>query len=147
MPRPARPVDRRVDAFKLTSLAGAYWRGDENRQMLTRVYGTAFVDKKELKAHLGASSRRRRAITAASARSSTSSGCGRRHPGCRSGSRTGRCCIELVAGEMREQLRKRGYEEIRTPEVLDEELWHRSGHWDNYVENMYFTEADGRRSL
>jgi threonyl-tRNA synthetase len=53
--------------------------------------------------------------------------------------------LDLIQGEVREQLRKRDYVEIRTPQILDEELWHRSGHWENYVENMYFTEADDRR--
>ena len=50
-----------------------------------------------------------------------------------------------MEAEVREQLRKRGYEEIKTPEVLDEELWHRSGHWDNYKENMFFVESEDRR--
>jgi threonyl-tRNA synthetase len=53
--------------------------------------------------------------------------------------------LELIEDEVRKQLRKRGYQEIRTPHILDEQLWHRSGHWDNYVENMYFTEAEERR--
>ena len=58
----------------------------------------------------------------------------------------GTVLLELIEAEVREQLDKRGYEEIKTPQILDEELWHRSGHWDNYVENMYFTEA-GERQL
>jgi threonyl-tRNA synthetase len=57
----------------------------------------------------------------------------------------GTVLLRLIENEVRGQLEKRGYVEIKTPQVLDEELWHRSGHWDNYVENMYFTEADGRK--
>ncbi len=57
----------------------------------------------------------------------------------------GSALLELMEAEVRKQLRKRGYEEIKTPEVLDEELWHRSGHWDNYKENMFFVESEDRR--
>ncbi|MGZ5329903.1 MAG: threonine--tRNA ligase [Solirubrobacterales bacterium] len=142
---PHAPSTGRIGAFKLTSLAGAYWRGDESRQMLTRIYGTAFLDRKELEAHL-------ERVEEAKARDHRRLGpelnvfaLRPEAPGMPFWLPDGSVLLELVAGEVREQLRKRGYEEIRTPEVLDEELWHRSGHWDNYVENMYFTEAEGRR--
>jgi threonyl-tRNA synthetase len=142
---PHGPSTGRIAAFKLTSLAGAYWRGDETRQMLTRVYGTAFLDKKDLEAHL---ERREQAKL-------------RDHrklgpeldlfmlrpeaPGMPFWLPNGSALLELMEGEVREQLRKRGYDEIKTPEVLDEELWHRSGHWDNYKENMFFVESEDRR--
>ncbi len=142
---PHGPSTGRIGAFKLTSLAGAYWRGDESRQMLTRIYGTAFHDSKELDAHL-------ERLEEARARDHRRLGpelnifrLRPEAPGMPFWLPDGSVLLELIAGEVREQLRKRGYEEIRTPEVLDEELWHRSGHWDNYVENMYFTEAEERR--
>jgi threonyl-tRNA synthetase len=142
---PHGPSTGRIGAFKLTSVAGAYWRGDESRQMLTRIYGTAFKDRKELEAHL-------EAIEKAKERDHRRLGpelnvfrLRPEAPGMPFWLPDGTVLLELIAGEVRRQLRKRGYEEIRTPEVLDEELWHRSGHWDNYVENMYFTEADERR--
>ncbi|HEX6585564.1 MAG TPA: threonine--tRNA ligase [Solirubrobacterales bacterium] len=142
---PHGPSTGRIGAFKLTSLAGAYWRGDETRQMLTRIYGTAFHDRKELEAHLDR-------IEEAKARDHRRIGpelnifsLKQEAPGMPFWLPDGTVLLELIAREVREQLRKRGYEEIRTPEVLDEELWHRSGHWDNYVENMYFTQSDERR--
>ncbi|HET8976191.1 MAG TPA: threonine--tRNA ligase [Solirubrobacterales bacterium] len=142
---PHAPSTGRIGAFKLTSLAGAYWRGDENRQMLTRIYGTAFLDQKSLDAHL-------EQIEQAKQRDHRRLGpelnvftLRPEAPGMPFWLPDGSVLLELVGGEVREQLRKRGYEEIRTPEVLDEKLWHQSGHWDNYVENMYFTEAEGRR--
>ena len=96
---PHGPSTGRIGAFKLTSIAGAYWRGDETRQMLTRIYGTAFLDEKDLKRHLERidqakeNDHRRlgRATTAAWAPSSTSSCCARRPPGCPSGSPTEPC--------------------------------------------------------
>ena len=87
-----RPRTGRIGAFKLTSVAGAYWRGDETRQMLTRIYGTAFFDKKDLTSTSSGSSRPRRATTASSAPSSTSSCCAPRRPACPSGCRTAPSC-------------------------------------------------------
>ena len=89
---PHAPSTGRIKAFKLNSIAGAYWRGDENRQMLTRIYGTAFHSQTDLDEHLSGSSSRARTITAGSGPSSTSSACARSRRGCRSGCRTGPCC-------------------------------------------------------
>jgi threonyl-tRNA synthetase len=134
-----------IGAFKLTSLAGAYWRGDETRQMLTRVYGTAFLDKKDLDAHL-------ERIEQAKERDHRKLGpeldlfrFRPESPGMPFWLPNGAVLLELMHAEVRAQLRKRGYEEIKTPEVLDEELWHRSGHWDNYKENMFFVSSEDRR--
>ena len=90
---PHGPSTGRIKAFKLNSVAGAYWRGDETRQMLTRIYGTAFFTKKDLDAHLERLEQARaQRPPPARARSSASSCCAPRRPGCPSGCRTERCC-------------------------------------------------------
>ena len=93
-----------------------------------------------------ASSRRAPATIAAWARSSACSRSCRRRPGCRSGCPRARCSCASIEREVRGQLERRGYVEIKTPQVLDEELWRRSGHWDNYREDMFFTSAEDRAS-
>ena len=142
---PHGPSTGRIGAFKLTSIAGAYWRGDETRQMLTRIYGTAFHDRKQLEAHL-------EQLELARQRDHRRLGpeldlfmLRPEAPGMPFWLPNGSALLELMEAEVREQLRKRGYEEIRTPEVLDEELWHRSGHWEHYKENMFFVESEDRR--
>jgi threonyl-tRNA synthetase len=141
---PHGPSTGRIGAFKLTSLAGAYWRGDETRQMLTRIYGTAFGDRKQLDAHL-------ERIEEAKARDHRRLGpeldlfqIRPEAPGMPFWLPQGTVLLRLIEAEVREQLSARGYVEIKTPHVLDEELWHRSGHWDNYRENMYFVEPSER---
>ncbi len=141
---PHAPSTGRIGAFKLNSLAGAYWRGDENRQMLTRIYGTAFHTQKELDRQLELlelareNDHRRLGPELDLFRFREES------PGMPFWLPNGTVLLRLIEREVREQLAKGGYEEIRTPRVLDEELWHRSGHWDNYRENMYFVEPSQR---
>ena len=142
---PHAPSTGRIGAFKLTSLAGAYWRGDESRQMLTRIYGTAFLDRKELEAHL-------ERVEEAKRRDHRRIGpelglfmLREEAPGMPFWLPQGTVLLGLIQDELRAHLTRGGYDEIRTPQVLDEELWHRSGHWENYVENMYFTQAGERR--
>jgi threonyl-tRNA synthetase len=142
---PHGPSTGRIGAFKLTSLAGAYWRGDETRQMLTRIYGTAFNDQKELDAHLEQLEQARERDHRKLGPELEIFRFQPEAPGMPFWLPNGSVLLELMQEEVREQLRKRGYKEIRTPEVLDEELWHRSGHWDNYKENMFFVESEGRR--
>jgi threonyl-tRNA synthetase len=141
---PHGPSTGRIGAFKLTSLAGAYWRGDENRQMLTRIYGTAFPDSKQLSEHI-------QRIEEAKARDHRRLGpelglfiLREEAPGMPLWLPNGAVLLRLIEAEVRKQLRRRGYEEIKTPQILDEELWHRSGHWDNYRENMFFAEPSER---
>jgi len=146
---PHGPSTGRIGAFKLTSLAGAYWRGDENRQMLTRIYGTAFHSRKELEQHL-------ERLEQARARDHRRLGpqldlfmLRPEAPGMPFWLPDGTVLLGLIEAEVRGQLARRGYVEIKTPQVLDEELWHRSGHWENYRENMFFVEAaqrEGSRS-
>ena len=142
---PHGPSTGRIKAVKLNSVAGAYWRGDEKRQMLTRIYGTAFFSKKDLDAHL-------ERIEQAKARDHRRLGpqlglfmLREEAPGMPFWLPNGTTLLRLIEDEVQAQLRKRGYQEIATPEVLDEELWHRSGHWDNYRDDMYFMEVDERR--
>jgi threonyl-tRNA synthetase len=142
---PHGPSTGRIKALKLSSLAGAYWRGDESREMLTRIYGTAFFRKSDLEAHL-------ERIEQAKARDHRRLGpelgifmLREEAPGMPFWLPNGTVLLGLIEAEVREQLRRRGYQEIATPQVLDEELWHRSGHWENYRDDMYFMESDERR--
>src|SRR5215211_498840 len=141
---PHGPSTARIKAFKLNSLAGAYWRGDETRQMLTRIYGTAFFSQKDLDEHL---ERLEQARANDHRRLGPQLGLfllRDEAPGMPFWLPKGTVLLDLITAEVRKQLRKRGYEEIKTPRVLDEELWHRSGHWDNYRENMFFAEPSAR---
>jgi threonyl-tRNA synthetase len=142
---PHGPDTGRIKAVKLNSVAGAYWRGDESRQMLTRIYGTAFFSNKDLAAHL-------ERLEQAKARDHRRLGpqlgifmLREEAPGMPFWLPNGTTLLHLIEAEVQDQLRKRGYQEIATPQVLDEELWHRSGHWDNYRDDMYFMEVDERR--
>jgi threonyl-tRNA synthetase len=142
---PHGPSTGRIEAFKLSSVAGAYWRGDERRQMLTRIYGTAFFNKQELDEHL-------ERLEQARARDHRRLGPGLglftlrpEAPGMPFWLPQGTVLLRLIEREVRVQLERRGYVEIKTPQVLDEDLWHRSGHWDNYRENMFFTSVEDRR--
>jgi threonyl-tRNA synthetase len=142
---PHGPSTGRIKAIKLESLAGAYWRGDESRPMLTRIYGTAFFSKKDLAAHL-------ERIEEAKKRDHRRLGpqlgifmLREESPGMPFWLPNGTTLLHLIEAEVQAQLRKRGYKEIATPQVLDEELWHRSGHWDNYRDDMYFMQSDEKR--
>lgn len=125
---------------KLTKVAGAYWRADAGRDQLVRVYGTAFFDKKELKQYLHfleeAKKRDHRVLgnqLDLFSFSEEAPGFPFFHP-------KGALIWNLLADYMRSLLRQRGYAEVKTPLVLSEELWHTSGHYDNYLENMFFTK-------
>src|SRR4051795_12732575 len=141
---PHGPTTKRIKAVKLMSVAGAYWRGDETRQMLTRIYGTAFFSKADLEQHL---ERIEQARASDHRRLGPQLGIfmfREEAPGMPFWLPNGTVLLELIEAEVRKQLRRRGYKEIKTPRVLDEELWHRSGHWDNYRENMFFAEPSER---
>ena len=142
---PHGPSTGRIKAIKLNSVAGAYWRGDENRESLTRIYGTAFFSKQDLEEHL-------ERIEEAKARDHRRLGpqlgifmLRDEAPGMPFWLPNGTTLLRLIETEVRDQLRKREYKEIATPQVLDEELWHRSGHWDNYKDDMYFMDDGDRR--
>ncbi|MFZ5649016.1 MAG: threonine--tRNA ligase [Bacillota bacterium] len=139
---PHVPSTGRLKAVKLTNLAGAYWRGSEKNKMLQRVYGTSFPKKSMLDEHLfrieEAKKRdHRRLGTELDLFSIHDEGPGFPffHP-------KGMVLRNELEKFWREEHRKRGYQEIRTPVILNRALWERSGHWDNYRENMYFTRID-----
>ena len=141
---PHGPSTGRIKAVKLDSLAGAYWRGDENRERLTRIYGTAFFSKQDLERHL---ERLEQARERDHRRLGPQLGLfmlRKEAPGMPFWLPNGTTLLRLIENEVQAQLRKRGYQEIATPQVLDEGLWHRSGHWDNYKDDMYFM-GDGER--
>ena len=142
---PHLPSTSFCKAFKLTSIAGAYWRGDENRKMLQRIYGTAFTDKKELEEYLARleEAKRRdhrrigRELDLYSFSDEVGAGLVIWHP------KGAMLRTVLEDFERREHL-KRGYDIVLGPQILKKELWQRSGHYENYRENMYFTEVDGQ---
>jgi threonyl-tRNA synthetase len=141
---PHGPSTGRIKAIKLSSTAGAYWRGDENREQLTRIYGTAFFSKKDLEEHL---ERLEQAKERDHRRLGPQLGLfmlRKEAPGMPFWLPNGTTLLRTIEAEVRDQLRKRGYQEIATPQVMDVELWHRSGHWDNYKDDMYFMEDDDR---
>jgi threonyl-tRNA synthetase len=134
-----------VKAFKLTSVAGAYWRGDEKRPMLQRIYGTAFASEKDLQKHLRqleeAKKRDHRKLGPQLDLFSFSDDAGPGMPLFHPKGAMLRFLLENF--ERREHLR-RGYQLVQGPQMLRRELWERSGHYDNYRENMYFAEIDGQ---
>jgi threonyl-tRNA synthetase len=141
---PHGPSTGRIKAVKLDSVAGAYWRGDENRERLTRIYGTAFFSQKDLDEH---EERLEQARERDHRRLGPQLGLfmlRKEAPGMPFWLPNGTTLLHLIEAEVQQQLRKRGYQEIKTPHVMDVELWHRSGHWDNYRENMYFSEWGDR---
>ncbi len=142
---PHSPSTKKVKAFKLLSVAGAYWRGDESNKMLTRLYGTAFFSKKDLDAYLErvelARTRDHRKLGRELGLFTTM----QEAPGMPFFLPNGMKVLREIEGQIEMQLKKRGYEQIRTPHLLDEELWHRSGHYENYRENMFFTSSEDRK--
>lgn len=140
---PHAPSTGRIGAFKLTSLAGAYWRGDETRQMLTRIYGTAFHKKADLERHLELLEQARERDHRRLGPELDLFMMRPEAPGIPFWLPEGTVLLGLVEEQVRRELSSRGYREIKTPQILDEELWHRSGHFENYRENMFFTSSEG----
>ena len=139
---PHVPNTGKLRAFKLMKVAGAYWRGDSNNAMLSRIYGTAWLNDKDLKAYLHqleeAEKRDHRKIGKQLDlfhQQEEGPGMVFWHP-------KGWAIWQQVEQYMRNVYRKSGYQEVRCPQVLDVSLWKKSGHWDNYAENMFFTESE-----
>ncbi|HET6494581.1 MAG TPA: threonine--tRNA ligase [Thermoleophilia bacterium] len=130
--------------FKLTSLAGAYWRGDEKNQMLTRVYGTAFASKEALATHLAALELARQRDHRRIGRDLDLFSFHEEGPGFPFFHPRGMRIWNAIIDYWRGEHVKAGYEEVRTPQILRRELWERSGHWENYKDNMYCTQIDGQ---
>lgn len=140
---PHVPSTRFLGAFKLLSVAGAYWRGDEKNKMLQRIYGTAFGTDKELKKHLmqleEAKKRDHRKLGPQldlfSFHEEGGAGMAYWHP-------KGALLRTILEDFVTREMVRRGYGIVRTPQILKRDLWETSGHYDNYRENMYFTEID-----
>ncbi len=139
---PHVPNTGKLHSFKLMKVAGAYWRGDSSNAMLSRIYGTAWLNDKDLKAYLfqleEAEKRDHRKIGKQLDlfhQQEESPGMVFWHP-------NGWAIWQQVEQYMRGVYRSSGYQEVRCPMVLDVSLWKKSGHWDNYKENMFFTESE-----
>lgn len=130
------------NAIKLTSCTGAYWRGDSNRKMLQRIYGTCFQKKEELDAYLARIEEAKKRDHRKLGRELDLFMITEEGPGFPFFLPKGMTLRNELENFWRELHRKCGYQEIKTPIILNEELWHRSGHWDHYKENMYFTKID-----
>ncbi|MGE4428236.1 MAG: threonine--tRNA ligase [Solirubrobacteraceae bacterium] len=138
---PHGPGTKRIGAFKLQSLAGAYWRGDSNRQQLVRIYGTAFFKKKDLTAHL-------ERLELARQRDHRKLGkeLGLYHfseaaPGSAFWTPSGTRIFNELVALSREMGDDRGYTEVKTPQLFDASLWKTSGHWDKYRDDMFLTST------
>ncbi len=139
---PHLPSTGRLKAFKLLTVAGAYWRGDENNKMLQRIYGTAFPEKEQLKEYLHKQEEAKKRDHRKLGREldlfslhDEAKGFPFFHP-------RGMVLRNQLTDFWREEHRKAGYQEIKTPVILNQSLWKRSGHWDHYKEDMYFTNID-----
>ncbi len=141
---PHAPSTKTVAAFKLSSVAGAYWRGDSTRTMLTRIYGTAFFSKSELEQHL-------ERIEQAKARDHRKLGrelglfaFSEVSPGAAFWTGAGTSVFNALLGLSRRMGAERGYSEVKTPQIFDSELWKTSGHWGKYRESMFTLQVEER---
>ena len=132
----------KVKAFKLMSLAGAYWRGDEHNKMLQRIYGTAFETKDELKDYLHMLEEAARRDHRKLGKELDLFSLHDEGPGFPFFHPNGMIIRNELIDYWREVHRRYGYQEIKTPIILNRKLWETSGHWDHYKENMYFTKID-----
>ncbi|MFL5822465.1 MAG: threonine--tRNA ligase [Solirubrobacteraceae bacterium] len=142
---PHAPSTKRIKAFKLQSVAGAYWRGDSSQPMLTRVYGTAFLNQKDLDEHL---ERLERARANDHRRLGPQLGLftfSEVSPGAAFWLPPGTEVFNELVALSREMGRERGYLEVKTPQIYDSSLWMTSGHWDKYRDNMFVTEYEERQ--
>ena len=145
---PHAPSTGRIGhAFKLMKVAGAYWRGDSNRPMLQRIYGTAWLNEKDLKAYLTmleeAEKRDHRKLGRALDlfhMQEEATGSVFWHP-------RGWTLYREIETYMRRKLAKAGYQEVKTPQLIDRSLWEASGHWEKFGENMFTAESDEDRTL
>ena len=133
---------KKVKAIKLTSIAGAYWHGDENNKMLQRIYGITFEKKKDLDEYLERLEEAKKRDHRKLGKELDLFSMHEEGPGFPFFHPKGMVLRNVLENYWREEHTKRGYGEIKTPLILNEELWHKSGHWDHYKENMYFTKID-----
>ncbi len=142
---PHVPSTGKLKAFRLTKLAGAYWRGDSNNEMLQRIYGTAWPDKQSLKDYLHrleeAEKRDHRRFGKQLDLFHTQP----EAPGMVFWHDKGWRLYRLIQDYIRGRLTEHGYQEVRTPQILDRSLWEKSGHWDKYAEHMFTTGSEDRQ--
>ncbi|WP_302367482.1 threonine--tRNA ligase [Brachyspira aalborgi] len=139
---PHVPSTGYLKSYKLMSVAGSYWRGDSNNKMLSRIYGTAFESKESLDNYFKKLKEAKERDHRKLGKELNLFSFHDEGPGFPFWHPRGMIIYKEVESYIRKENEKRGYVEIKTPAILNEELWHRSGHWDNYKENMYFTEID-----
>lgn len=139
---PHLPSTGKVKAFKLLSVAGAYWRGDEKNKMLQRIYGTSFDKKKELDDYLHRLEEAKKRDHRKIGKELDLFSIQEEGPGFPFFHPKGMVVRNQLEDLWRKEHVKWGYEEIKTPIILNEQLWRQSGHWDHYQENMYFTKID-----
>jgi threonyl-tRNA synthetase len=141
---PHLPSTGRIKAFKLLSLAGAYWRGDEHRPMLQRIYGTAFPKQKDLEEYLERRAEAERRDHRKLGKQLDLFSFNPAAPGAPFFHPKGMVVLNELLEYWRDEHRKHACGEIRTPLMMDSALWQQSGHWDHYRDNMYFTQVDER---
>ncbi|MGD8572351.1 MAG: threonine--tRNA ligase [Gammaproteobacteria bacterium] len=141
---PHVPSTGKLKAFKLMKLAGAYWRGDSNNEMLQRIYGTAWTNKQELKDYLHRLEEAEKRDHRKLARKMDLFHTQEESPGMIFWHHNGWTVYNEVQQYIRETLRQHGYEEVHTPEVVDRVLWEKSGHWDKFGDEMFTTHSENR---
>ncbi|MBN2589919.1 MAG: threonine--tRNA ligase [Sedimentisphaerales bacterium] len=139
---PHVPSTGKIVAFKVMSVAGAYWHGDATQKMLQRVYGTAWANKKDLEEYLNRIEEAKKRDHRVLGKQLDLFSFNEAGPGFAFMHAKGMVIWNAIIDFWRSVHNKYGYEEIRTPIILNESLWHKSGHWDHYKENMYFTTID-----
>ncbi|OSI16199.1 threonine--tRNA ligase [Neisseria dentiae] len=141
---PHVPNTRFLKNFKLTKLAGAYWRGDSNNEMLQRIYGTAWASKEDLKAYITRMEEAEKRDHRKLGKQLDLFHLQDEAPGMVFWHPRGWTLWQVIEQHMRRELEAAGYQEIKTPLMMDKAFWEKSGHWENYQENMFVTESEKR---
>ncbi|WP_151446862.1 threonine--tRNA ligase [Lacisediminimonas profundi] len=141
---PHVPSTGKLKVFKLMKLAGAYWRGDSNKEMLQRIYGTAWVRKEDQEAYLHMLEEAEKRDHRKLGRALDLFHFQEEAPGLIFWHPKGWIIWQQVEKYMRQVFQDNGYQEVKAPQILDRTLWERSGHWENYKENMFTTESENR---
>ncbi|MFD1244539.1 threonine--tRNA ligase [Paralysiella testudinis] len=141
---PHVPSTGKLKVFKLMKVAGAYWRGDSNNEMLQRIYGTAWVNKEDLKDYLYRLEEAEKRDHRKLGKQLDLFHLQDEAPGMVFWHPKGWNLWQNIEQHMRRELTAAGYQEIKTPMIMDRSLWEKSGHWENYHENMFITESEKR---
>jgi len=141
---PHVPSTGRIKSFKLMKLAGAYWRGDSNNEMLQRIYGTAWANKKSLKAYLNRLQEAEKRDHRKLAKKQDLFHFQEEAPGMVFWHPNGWAIYKVVEHYISAKMQVYGYQEINTPQVVDQSLWERSGHWDKFRDDMFTTSSENR---